>query len=127
MLNINVEKRSYVLIGAIAAAAVIIALSLSMQNQYQQFKPPSIAGMGLDDCVIENPDPDGYLLKICEYLVTHKETVYPNKMPNEYNIERIESGGEYIKVYLDCCFGAGDIASFDKQTKEVVSFSVGDI
>lgn len=128
--------KNYLLFGIIVIS-VIIAGYFFIQNQ-QEAQPPVMGNIKSDECVIENPDPGGYLLKICDYLVSHKDTVYPNKKPHEYKIEKIEFGKypsevgkeyaemELIKVYLDCCFGAGDIAYFNKETKEVVYFSPGD-
>jgi hypothetical protein len=84
-----------------------------------------------EECNIENPDPDGYLLKICEYLKEHKDTIFIEPAdPTKYNIESIEEG-EYegrdvYVIRLDCCH-MGDIAWIDKETKEVISFSPGDI
>ena len=83
------------------------------------------------ECVIENPDPNGYLLKICKYLKEHQNSIIPNKNPEEYNIREIEEvqyqGKDLLKIYLDCCYGAGDIATIDKETGEVIGFSPGDI
>lgn len=84
-------------------------------------------------CYIKNPDPDGYLLKICNYLVANKETIYPNKAPNDYSIKQIKNTTyavigvphDVIEVRLDCC-GTGDLAYIDKNTKEVIEFSPGD-
>ena len=83
------------------------------------------------ECEIENPDSDGYLLKICQYLREHEDTVFPNKEPDDYLINSIEDG-EYmgmgtnvIVIRLDCC-GTGDLANIDKETKEVIGFSPGD-
>ena len=91
------------------------------------------------DCSIENPDPNGYLLKICEYLKQHENTIIPNKAPDDYSIKTIEDGGNYLTydngvyldnnvlvVRLDCC-GTGDLAYIDKESKEVKGFSPGDI
>ena len=127
--------KNYILVGIIIV--VITAGYFIIQNQ-QRAQPPVIDKIESDECIIENPDTDGYLLKICEYLINHKGTVYPNKKPNEYKIEKIEFGTypgelgeeydnlELFRVYLDCCYGAGDIAYFNKETKEVVYFSPGD-
>ncbi|NIO44902.1 MAG: hypothetical protein GTN36_05115 [Candidatus Aenigmarchaeota archaeon] len=84
----------------------------------------------VDECIIKDPDPDGYLLKICEYLQEHKDTIILNKNPSEYNIKEFEEG-EYqgknvLVIRLDCCY-MGDLAYIDKETKEVIGFSPGDI
>src|SRR3989344_8392832 len=86
-------------------------------------------------CEIKNPDPDGYLLKICEYLKQHEDTIIPNKEPDDYSIKIIEDGKDYL-IYdnglyidnnvlvarLDCC-GTGDLAYIDKESNEVIGFS----
>ena len=90
-----------------------------------------------NDCIVENPDSDGYLVKICKYLKAHEDTIITSEDPTKYNIKSIEDG-EYQKiengkeimtkaiiVRLDCCY-MGDIAYIDKETKEVIGFSVGD-
>jgi len=83
-----------------------------------------------DECIIKNPDPDGYLLKICKYLQEHKDTIIPNKNPNEYNIKEVEEGvyqdKNVLVIRLDCCF-MGDLAYVDKETDEVIGFSPGDV
>lgn len=82
------------------------------------------------ECNIKNPDSNGYLLKICEYLKQHESTIIPNKEPDEYNIKKFEEdqfqGKNVLVVRLDCC-GTGDLAYVDKETKEVLGFSPGDI
>lgn len=82
-----------------------------------------------NECEIKNPDPDGYLLKICKYLQEHKDTIIPNKNPSEYGIKEFEEG-EYqgkdvLVIRLDCCY-TGDLAYVDKETNEVIGFSPGD-
>jgi len=84
----------------------------------------------INECEIKSPDPDGYLLKICKYLQEHKDTIIPNKNPDEYSIKEFEEG-EYqgkdvLVIRLDCCY-MGDLAYVDKETKEVIGFSPGDI
>ena len=89
-------------------------------------------------CKIKNPDPNRYLLKICEYLKQHESTIIPNKEPDNYSIKNIEDGKNYmieengiridenvLVIRLDCC-GTGDLAYIDRQTKEVIGFSTGD-
>jgi len=82
------------------------------------------------ECKIKNPDPDGYLLKICEYLKQHEDTIIPNKNPNEYSIKGFDPEEQYggkaiLVIRLDCC-GTGDLAYIDKESKEVIGFSPGD-
>lgn len=118
---------------------VIILEGCTITKNQQENQIPDDSNIVGKECNINNPDPDGYLLKICQYLVANKNTVQPNKLPNEYNIKLIEFGkypfeagknyddAELIKIHLDCCGGAGDIAYIDKSTGEVIYFSVGDL
>lgn len=90
-----------------------------------------------NNCIVENPDPDGYLVKICKYIKIKGYDVAPAD-PIKYKIKTIEDGEysrwedheeittEAIVVRLNCCF-LGDIAYFDKNTKEVIGFDVGDL
>lgn len=68
-------------------------------------------------------DADGYLEKICRYLVKTGTDVSPS-MPDAYSISRVETQKDTIVVHLDCCY-MGDIAYIDKGTGEVRSFRVG--
>jgi len=101
---------------------------------------PATESIEVDGCKIENPDPDGYLLKICEYLKQHKDDIdVAPADPAKYKIKSIVENGEYSKyegekeiitkakvVNLDCCY-MGDAAYFDKKTKELIGFRVGDM
>ena len=78
--------------------------------------------MANDQCKIEKPDPDGYLYKICNYIVKNK--IKTNIKPNKYIIREIYKNETTIDVFLNCC-RLGDIATIDNITKEVVGFSVG--
>lgn len=80
----------------------------------------------INGCLIKEPDPDGYLLKICKYLRENEDRIIPNKKPNEYSIKEIEEGQyqgrEVFKIWLDY----KDLAYIDKETNEVIGFSPGD-
>jgi hypothetical protein len=114
---------------ALIAVILIIAGSIYLftQNKPIDHTKPVV-------CIIQEPDPNGYLLKICKYLREHNDTISPNKAPDNYSIKRIEEGGEYGAemgndtrvVKLDCC-GTGDLAFIDKETNEVKGFSPGDL
>lgn len=90
-----------------------------------------------DRCEIDDPDPNGYLLKICDYIKEHEEDIETGRAdPEKYGIIDI-SDGEYFRqegdrwvttdaivVRLDCC-GPGDTAYLDTKTEEVIGFSPG--
>ncbi len=123
-----------VLIGIIIGVAVLAVVGWFLMRG-EKIKSGGVSS----ECDIENPDPDGYLLKICEYLVENKDTIITDTTnPSEYNIISIEEGvysrfenGKHIEtdaiiVSLDCCY-MGDIAYISKETKEVIGFSPGDM
>ena len=112
---------------------IIVSISIYL---FTQKKP--IDNTKSEVCVIRYPDPNGYLLKICEYLREHNGTIIPNKAPDNYSIKGIEDVGDYLTydsgvqidnkvlvVRLNCC-GTGDLAYIDKKTNEVIGFSPGD-
>ena len=123
------KKKNYIIIFFVLA---VIILGFFLYFEYKEDYLPS------NECVIKEPDPDGYLLKICRYLREHEETIIPNKEPDDYSIISIEEGkysrfegDEYIVtdvlvIRLDCCY-MGDLAYVDKETKEVIGFSPGDM
>ena len=79
-------------------------------------------------CDIEDPDPKGYLLLICNHIVENKIDVRPGK-PNEYQIRKISEtkhNGKYaLLIHLSCCY-LGDRAVIDPDTKKVLNFDLGD-
>jgi hypothetical protein len=85
---------------------------------------------GAASCLPRDDDPTGYLVKICQYLLAHRDTIHVATDPNSYHIEsierRTEAGRNVLWVRLDCCF-TGDIAIIDTATDEVIGFSVGDV
>jgi hypothetical protein len=86
----------------------------------------------LADCKCEeNPNPSSYnfLFKICNHIKKNKLNVYPAS-PCGYQIRDIsevtlDNGKLAIRVDLDCCYLGGG-AFFDKETKELTHFWVGD-
>jgi hypothetical protein len=89
-----------------------------------------------DECIIENPDPYGYLLKICNYIKENGIDVSPAD-PTKYKVQKVENVKYYkngkdsepidaVFVKLDCCY-IGDVAYFDKETGEIIKFKAGAI
>jgi hypothetical protein len=78
-------------------------------------------------CQPRTDDPEGYLLKICQYIQERDLDVSPAD-PTNYHIKRIEERAEkgraVLWVFLDCCY-LGDIAVIDKASGEVIEFRVG--
>lgn len=86
----------------------------------------------LADCKCEeipNPSSYNFLYKICNHIKKNKLDVYPAS-PCGYQIRDISEdtleGKPVIRVNLNCCH-LGDGAYFDKETKELIHFWVGDI
>ena len=71
-------------------------------------------------------DPANYLYKVCIYVKKNKINISPAN-PCNYKIKEIDDNSAKITyVYLDCCY-LGDLAVFDKKTKEIIRFTIGDI
>ncbi|MBK0404330.1 hypothetical protein I5M27_15135 [Adhaeribacter sp. BT258] len=68
-------------------------------------------------------DPDDYLFKICKYIKKYKISVFPAS-PCGYQITNIKEVDHLVYVYLDCCY-LGEVATFDKETGEIINFSLG--
>ena len=87
---------------------------------------PQLA-IAIEQCAIKNPDSDGYLQAICEYIVENKIDLSPGH-PDTYQIREIvkshENSKELLLIYLNCCY-LGDSATIDPETKKVTSFKLG--
>lgn len=127
--KVSVPK-NYYWVGGIVIIIIILGIFFYFEYSKENYLRSS-------ECEIKEPDPDGYLLKICKYIKENEIDVSPAD-PIKYNIESIEEGqysrfegDEYIVtdvlvIRLDCCY-MGDLAYVDKETKEVIGFSPGDI
>lgn len=120
--------KKYILIESIVIIAIIAGYFVYQEyntDKPEQTKKPSAS----ENCKIENPDPEDYLIKICNYLEKNKDTIDITPAdPKKYKIKSIKEGKysttDAIIVSLDCCY-MGDIAYFDKDTKEIIGFQVG--
>jgi hypothetical protein len=78
-------------------------------------------------CQPQPDDPEGYLLAICRHIQDRKLDVSPAD-PTAYRIKRVEErrqgDREVVWVFLSCCY-LGDIAVFDKASKELIEFRPG--
>ncbi len=76
-------------------------------------------------CMRRENDPDDYLVKICHYL---KATDRYTDLPCRYDLKKISmdtlDGKTVTKVELTCCY-LGDVAYFDRKTKELLTISYG--
>jgi hypothetical protein len=83
--------------------------------------------MATVNCKSRDDDPQGYLLKICNYIKAKQLNVSPAD-PNNYHIKRVEERQQnnrtVLWIFLDCCF-MGDIAVIDKASGEIIEFRVG--
>lgn|GEM_PF-1868636 len=133
MKKINKKILFVLLAGLILVTLGYCVILYSLNHQ----KPQTSTDITQSDCKIKNPDHDGYLPKICKYLKEHPN-VQTIADPTKYKIQKVEEndylrpiddkrapGTKTIIVSLDCC-GTGDLAYIDKETKEVIGFSVGD-
>lgn len=76
------------------------------------------------DCTSIKNDSAGYLFKICNYLNSKNISFAPRG--KEYGIREIRETNNTIEIMLDCCY-AGDWATINKQTGEVMSFHLGPV
>ena len=80
-------------------------------------------------CEASDNDPEGYLVKICEYV---KENDIRSRA-GDPTLRTIATQEEYedppgrtlIQIHLDCCGDFGDIAIIDKATGEVIDYMLG--
>ena len=77
-------------------------------------------------CEPRDNDPNGYMIRICEYLNEAQLNLgTPWKTINMLsNQEEEREGRRVIVVRMDCC-GMGDRAIIDKETGEVLDYSLG--
>jgi hypothetical protein len=77
------------------------------------------------DCSPRPDDPEEYYVKVCEYL--NENQIWVGKF-HTFGIEEIleteEEGREIIVILFTCC-GTGDRAALDKETGEVLFYSLG--
>jgi hypothetical protein len=110
-----IGPRSRALVGGLAVAALLLIGLVA----YMSLRPAS--------CGPRADDPQGYLLRICEYVKANNIDVSPGD-PGGYQIKRVEQrtedGRQVVWVFLNCCY-LGDIAVIDKQSGQVISFRVG--
>lgn len=103
-----------------------IVTYLQMPNESQMRKEWNLDDYSMDDCFWVKKDTNGYLEKICKYIIKNKLSGASD--PTKYNIlhtqEQEYKGKEVIAVFLDCCH-IGDVAYIDKETKDVIKFHLG--
>jgi hypothetical protein len=77
------------------------------------------------DCSPRPDDPEGYMVRICEYLNENQIWVGQfHTFDIDEVIETEEEGRPIIIILLSCC-GTGDRAAIDKETGEVLYYSTG--
>ena len=80
-----------------------------------------------ENCPPTDADPNGYLNRICDYLVKKKIDVAPGS-PSQYKIIKVvlveKDGRKLVEVRLNCCY-MGDMAIIDVASGEVVEFHHG--
>lgn len=83
--------------------------------------------MAEESCPPAEKDPNGYLRKICQYILERNVNVEPGR-PRQYKIKQLteleRDGKKLVEVRLDCCY-MGDSALIDKASGEVLSFRLG--
>jgi hypothetical protein len=86
---------------------------------------PRPKGEILYDCSPRDNDPEGYVVKICEYL--NEKQIWVGRNANLEVAEIVEGemdGRKVIIIRFSCC-GTGDSAAIDKETGEVIGYNMG--
>ena len=78
------------------------------------------------DCSPRSDDPEGYVVKVCEYLNENQIWVGRNKGLIVSGVMEQEIDGRVVVILLFSCCGSGDSASIDKETGEVIRYDLGD-
>ncbi len=76
-------------------------------------------------CLPRDEDPEGYLVKICEYLSEKQNYVGEFHTFDIVEIWEEEQDGQVVIVIRLSCCGTGDYAMIDKETGEVIGYSTG--
>ena len=77
------------------------------------------------DCSPRPDDPEGYVVKICEYLNENQIWVGRNGGLQVSEITESEVDGREVIIVLFACCGTGNSAAIDKETGEVLGYSLG--
>jgi hypothetical protein len=92
---------------------------------FDQIFAPRPKGEIRYDCSPRPNDLEGYVVKICEYLNENQIWVGRNAALTVSQIIEQEVDGREIIIVLFSCCGTGDSASIDKETGEVLGYSLG--
>jgi hypothetical protein len=77
------------------------------------------------DCSPRPEDPEGYVVRVCEYLNERQIWVGRNGALQVAEITEMEMEGRDVIVIRFACCGTGDSAAIDKETGEVIGYSLG--
>jgi hypothetical protein len=77
------------------------------------------------DCSTRPDDPEGYLVAVCEYLNEKQIWVGGGAPYDIAEISEIEVEGRTVVNIVFACCGTGDMAGIDKETGEVLGYSLG--
>jgi hypothetical protein len=95
------------------------------------FMPTWVISASSYRCQAGEHDPDGTLVKICEYVKEHdirSRTGDPTARSIAGTYDGVDADGrEVTYVELDCCGDWGDTAVLDKATGEVVDYIRGNV
>ena len=82
----------------------------------------------IDDCLKVKRDKDGFLEKICRYIIENKIAGAgdPTKIQIDLVQDQVYKGKEVYAVILNCCY-TGDSAIIDKKTGEIITYRLGDM
>lgn len=112
---------------ALAASMVFALLSLASCHPglMDEVFAPRPDGAFRYDCSPRPDDPEGYVVKVCEYL--NERQIWVGRNGDLRIAEFTETGMEgrdVLVIWFACC-GTGDSAAIDKETGEVIGYSLG--
>ncbi|NIM93659.1 MAG: hypothetical protein GTO18_08100 [Anaerolineales bacterium] len=107
----------------------LIFFSLNMSachpGMMDQIFAPRPKGEIKYDCSPRPDDPEGYVVKVCEYLNENQMWVGRNAGLVVSEVIEAEVDGRKVIILRFACCGTGDSASIDKETGEVLGYSLG--
>jgi hypothetical protein len=77
------------------------------------------------DCSPKSDDPDGYLVAVCEYLNENQIWVGRGAPYDISSMSESKVDGRLVITIVFSCCGTGDMAGIDKETGEVLGYTLG--
>ncbi len=122
MQPIKLSRLSWCGLLLISVCSFLVACHPGMMNDLLNPRPD---GPITYDCSPRPNDPEGYMVKVCEYL--NENQIWVGQFQS-FEIENIyetrEDNRVIIIIHFSCC-GTGDRAAIDKATGEILYYDMG--